>query len=882
MAFHAQTPPAVRVAGVALSALTRLRCDTSHAEMLACLDARDDLAVAGRRLSDELYPVIGALGDHACKPGLVGLRRAVYQLRVPGEREWNPEIRARLPAALRNRVTAWLGALHDHHSRLAGLPATLESEIAEKRERLRAVTDDPHFLRALSLSSPALSEVLGKWHADPRRLPKRQSISQLVKYLARATTKTSPYSTFTVSGLGRWDPGAAATCYPAPGAAHCVLELDRPAFERVRDALANAPRLLPELTVRVNPSATVTGDDVRFLAPDSDEPVITVPASAAVLEVLRAVREHGPLTVADLGALLGRDHGNPQAARRFVDRLRTAGLLEAQLPVADQAERPFADLAGWLAEHAPTEFTSCGTLVGRVGEELGRAIPPADLDGHRARERTLRQAYAALDDAVRDLTGAAPASRPTALHESAVYGGAPVECANQEWAPALHDLNIARRWLALHDPAAPLRLVLGSFLRARFGPHARVPLLDLHRAVQEAIGSDATGFGRELKSAMDLAFRADQFMRWPSGLDRVRELQLLARKATQEILSSGVMADGTVEADPARLAALAETWPAWVVPQRSLLCYAQQVPVHGGPPWLVINSVTTGYGRARNRIHQQLRAAGETPVPLGVTEAEEGVVTAEFAGAFGIGLNRKQPTADYELDYPGAVTARPQNERLALGDLVVTLDTEHDLPRLESDALGAHVRPLHLGMMADSLLPPVARLITHVFGGTFLTNPEMALRGDTPYAGIPEEVVRGPRVRLGSVVLRRASWLVPVESVPVRGPHEQHADYLCRLIGWFREHRIPERCFVRPLTAAFFDAAQDPDALLPWVFSKSRKPQYVDAANPFLMDLIPRLAGEPQTGALLVTEALPDPADAPHDADGEQRVTEFVVEVSDA
>lgn len=624
---------------------------------------------------------------------------------------------------------------------------------------------------------------------------------------------------------------------------------------------------------------------MRFLAPNPDEPVVTLPASAAVTEVLRVAREHGPLTVAELGAHLGRVHGDPEAAGRFVGRLRSAGLLEAHLPVADQSERPFADLAGWLGDHGPAEFAACGVRAAHVDDELERSIPPADSDAYRARERSLRQAYAALDETVRDVTSTADAPdapRPVTLHESAVYRGASAECATREWEPALRDLNVVRRWLALHDPAAPMRLALGSFLRARFGPHARVPLLDLHRAMQEESGSDTSPFGPELRSAMELTSRADPSMRRPSTLDRIRELDRLERAATEEVLNGRVMADGTVSADPARLTALADTWPAWAVPPRSLLCYVQQVPGHvsGGAPWLVVNSATTGYGRARNRIHQQLRTAGDTPDHIGVTGAEDGVVTAEFAGAFGIGLNRKQPTADYELDYPGAVSTRPPDELLPLGDLAVTLDAEHDLPRLESETLGARVKPLHLGMMADALLPPVARLIAHVFGGTFLRHPAITLRGDLADSGIPDEVVYRPRVRLGNVVLRRASWLAPTRLVPIPGPHERYADYLYRLLGWLRDHQIPETYFVRPLSAAFFDAAPDPNALLSWMFGKSRKPQFVDAKNPFLMDLLQRLASEPHTGALLFTEALPTPEDAPRYADGGQRVTEFIVEVS--
>ncbi|WP_040726701.1 hypothetical protein, partial [Nocardiopsis chromatogenes] len=125
-----------------------------------------------------------------------------------------------------------------------------------------------------------------------------------------------------------------------------------------------------------------------------------------------------------------------------------------------------------------------------------------------------------------------------------------------------------------------------------------------------------------------------------------------------------------------------------------------------------------------------MEAAGAEPEPIGVTAAGDGALTAELAGVFGSGLNRKRPTADRELDYPGVVTAAPEHARIAPHDLVVTLDAERELPRLESESLGRPLTPLHLGTMADSLLPPVARLLTHVFGGSYLKHPAVTLLSD--------------------------------------------------------------------------------------------------------------------------------------------------------
>lgn len=866
-----EDPPAVRVAGLPLSALSELRCTGSITLLDACRADHERLTERGALLSDELYPVIGGLRDPAARPGLVGLRRAVFQTRVPGEREWNDDIAALLPSGLRDRVEDWVARLRAHHAHLADAHDLLEAETRAARNRLRDVTADPLFLHALSLSSPPLYAVLRKWQADPGRRPRRKSIDRLVKYVARAAAKTSPYSTFTISGLGRWT-DRPTTRLPDPGEARVLLETDRFVFERVRDALAHDPRLTGELVVRVNPSASERDGTVRFLAPSPDEPIVSLPASATVAAVLRAVGEHGPLTVSELCAHLGRSGGNPDAIRRYVDKLRVGGLLEAQLPVADQAERPFAELADWLEGVAPDGFEECRKLASTLDAELSRTIPPADLDAGTARARAVRETAAALIDAAPD--------RIT-LHENAVHTGVPAECALPEWRSALDDLDVVRRWSAVHDPVAPLRLVLGSFLAARFGPACRLPVVDLQRAIHGEIDGGGP-YGDELRTAMELAFTTNPLLRRSSGLDRVRELYRLQDAAARALLAEGG-SDGEVYADPARIAAMADGWPAWIRPPRSLMCFVQQLPGRAadGSAHLVLNAAATGFGRGRNRLHRQLETAGAQPEPIGVTAAEDGALTTELAGAFGSGLNRKRPTADRELDYPGVVTAAPEHARIAPHDLVVTLDAERELPRLESESLGRPLTPLHLGTMADSLLPPAARLLTHVFGGGYLKHPAAALLNDLAETGIPDRPVHQPRLRLGHVVLRRAGWLVPAGHAPVRRPGERPADHLYRLLGWLHEHGMPRTCFVRALGAALFDQELAAESLPYWAFRKSRKPLYVDVGNVFLVELFDRLAADPDTAVLLIEEALPEPGDAPTAYDGEQRVAEFVVEISE-
>jgi len=84
-------PVIVRTAGVPAEVLARLRCARSYA-LARAVDRRHAwLRANGEALSDKLHAVIGG-APGAAKPALVGLRRAVFQVRRPTGREWNPDV----------------------------------------------------------------------------------------------------------------------------------------------------------------------------------------------------------------------------------------------------------------------------------------------------------------------------------------------------------------------------------------------------------------------------------------------------------------------------------------------------------------------------------------------------------------------------------------------------------------------------------------------------------------------------------------------------------------------------------------------------------------------------------------------------------------------
>jgi hypothetical protein len=874
------SPVVVRVAGLPLTSLDRLRFDESFGLVTDIIRLRDRLGAEGSALSDALYPVIGELTDTAGKPGLVGLRRALHRVRSPGSREWNETTRAALPAHLVSSVTTWIGDLERHERMRGALADVLTAETVKKQGILRDEGGHPGFRRALSQASSALFAELGKWLADEDHKPRQQALVRLAKYMARAAMKTSPYSTFTVTGAGTWTEDGPAAAFSRAQVAG-VLELDGFLLQRISRLLCDDPRLSPFLPVRANPGITVAGDRISFTGSPPREPIVTIPASPAVQACLRILADGVSVPFAELRDQLAGD-SDKTAVDRFIGALLDAGMLERQLPFHDQSMDPLGELAEWVTAHGGEDFADVVSQLGRVREQLRMVVPVEDVDRQVTRQGEFERAVIDLASKVGLPLESGAGQGNYIFRENAVFTSPMVRCALPRWRPALDDLDLFRRWLAPFDLALPLRVALGVFVGERFGQNARVPLLAVHRAIQEVVAagvspgqSDAE---QEIARFLDTSPLGQMAGHFDSPMARLRHLEQIRADARSALLDAE-HAGGEIQVRPEDLDRLTADWPQWITPPRSLACYVQTFQDHG-ETHLVLNAAHTGHGRGRSRsLNLMLEANATVPLIDVQHTAPDTPADAELGGLAISALNRRTASLPYEIDYPLATSSRAPDERIPLGELVVVHDSGPQLARLFSPRLGREVRSLHVGMMSDFLLPPVARLLVQAFGATHYVHPSIPLLSTHADSKVSDQMVHHPRVVVGRVVVQRARWLVPIAEVPVRDKGESADAHLLKVHSWLHERSIPTQCFVRVWAGDLTGAGEDTEGWEKWVFDKSRKPVYVDFANWLLLMAFDRMVRDPAP-VVVFEEALPGRADALSPDAGDPRVTEFVVEIS--
>lgn len=832
----------VRSASLPVAALEGLRCDAA-AKLVDVFTAGERWCDAeGDALADLLYHAIGELPESTYRPRLIGLRRALHTGRAPGRQEWNPQIADVLDPALAERIDAWLTHRNGRAARLDELADVLSAEVERGLRRMRDVLAEPAFRHALQHASPVLAGELAKWLADPARIPRRRTVVGLARYLSRATTKTSPFSTFTTIAVGGWQDDGPAVEFPPTGEPRIALELDVRFVRRLTEAVAGRNALL-----RVNPSVQISDDAVSFLGPGHAEPLVTIRLVPAVREVLSIVERDEPKPRDAVCAELARSAGGSlDRAMGFVARLEQAGLLETVAPLPDQAERPIGELAASAG--------AAGGLLAVLQEQL--RTPACNADDHCAEvARTVVQVLDQFGLPAVDLEQV----RQRCIHETYLRPGVGVRCARSRWRQALDDLDVVRRLLGIYDPTLPFRLALGTYCRLRFGPGSTVPLLTLHRAMQQDLRDPTCP---DLLAPFRPGFLVEPDPLAGSGVERLRRLRALRIEALRVLTAHG--ADGwTVHTEPATVARLVVSWPEWVGHPASMTCYVQPIPGEG-PVRLVLGAAHSGHGRGRSR-WQRLASQVGAVEPM---DEPGGVITAELGGSFGTNLNLRVATAPYEISYPRAVSGRPPEERIGLGSLTVRHDPGTDLVSLWSPDFP--VVPVHGGMMSDALLPPVAQLLVSGFGVTYLTHPTLPALDMRP--ANPDVLSRTLRIDVGRVTLVRARWTMPAESVPLREPGETDVGYFVRLHSWLREHDIPQTCFVR---------CWDPNMARENVaFDKSHKPLYIDFTNCLLVQVFEHLMTS-RSGLVELSEALPEPGSYRHGAEYGTNVHEFLIEMSD-
>ncbi len=895
-----------RVAGLPGAAMDELRAAATAAALDLVAAAEATMERAGADLGEALFAAVGGCEDRARRSGLLALRRDVHNLRRPEPRQLEAARRALPPAAVA-ALDRYAGAAERHAGLLAELPELYAADLATTRRRFRDWVGDADLRKGLQLSSRTLSSGLERYLDTPAgelTAKERQIERGLLRYLSRMAMKTTPFGSFTALAPGRLVDGGADAGRPAvaefdrdPRRKRSLVRLNKRLCGVVLGAVLADDAVRRRLDVELNSTLHDDGGRWRFLAADGEREAFRRLDPNPVIDLYRALLAAGPLPLGDLEARLVADprlDADAGAVAAFTARLLDLGLLRLRTGVPPQEaewDRPLrrllAPIGGTAAAHAVGFLDRMRALCDGFA-----AAPPGE------RRRLIADAGRTMADAYEELARRSTTRMVVPFYEDAGTA-ARLTLRRGELAGAAASLLHYVRWTARLAWPRHLHVSMRHFYDGRYGGGA-VPLLrfyeDYYRehfkdylerereAMRRAAAAPAgdggeaeTEEGPDEDGGRPAALDFDALN--PFGLAPVEAMKagndrLTARYAERWRDHPDAEAIELSRADLERAAADA---PPLSDPCFSTSVFAQLLPGAGpgGGTALLVSSLLRGFGKYYSRFLAALPAEVERDLRRN-NDRLSGARLAEIASDGDFNGNLHPPLVAWEVSYP-TVEERTPGGALRVTDLAVeSVAGDPCALLLRHRPSGERVVPLDLGFQNPLLRPPLYQLLSGFAPAAnyYLPAPETPAfdaAGAALAGGDEPRVLYRPRlVYDGWLVLGRRRWTVPRRLFPRHRGGESEADHFLRVDRWRRRHGLPREVFMSVQAL--------PGAAGGGVRGDLHKPQYVDFANPLLVDLFSRATENLDRYAVRLYERLPAHDQLPRHG-GRRYATELVLQV---
>jgi hypothetical protein len=791
-----------------------------------------------------------------------------------------PELQTILRRAkgLAEDMCAWEFDVATFHRGLAKGQITLASDWAAVRRRFPCVWRNESLQRGILYAQPQLYSKLEKVLFSPDRVSKSDRRSErrelsFVAFAYRTSTKTSPFSTLTVTAVGRVVKDAVVfavpdvrTCVSRPMVSpHIVAQIARRWLERA-DVAAKAPLGTPEL-IHIEPGriaflTQVGTHDRNGTAEEVVREISSTPIGELMLHSLRdAAFAH---TLSSFRRVIASTlNCEEDRVDGFLKPLIDAGLVRPGIQY-DEC-RPNA-LEGLLAaaralncQELSVECEVLESVVDRL-RTIANSPMNARAAGLLATESDIRR--------VLGIQGEIPRGS-VVFERCAVPDAAPIpHGVVAQVLPVLQELlNV----LPLFNVDLGAAAVLQDFVRERCVAGGALPVLP-----------SFAQFWEDLQRRFQIGDR-DAYQRAADEHPVTAAATAVRRKFIDELRVRMRAGNTNCIALPADFICDWARQAREFAPRRAPLSanflgqFTKAVDTESFA--FILNSIAPGYGALQaawatsmlnNRAGVQLRA--DVAEVMRVLDGEGDV--AEIASALDFGGQLREPLTSRFVSYPSSPYLTRPNDKIAWNDLALFLDERLDLVVLGHRTDRRRVLPVHLGTISPRFFPPFYRFLVALgpaFTPSFSVIDFVEEHQSESERRVPR---RYPRVEAGPLILSRETWCVPSVDLPkLTSSLLTFSNYL-DLRRWAREFNLPSRTFVTGAQPAEIVR----DGFDVHALNKVRKPFFVDFDDYTSCLLFSRYTRQPGATVRFV-EAAPWGSDNPFQDDDGPRAVEVAMEV---
>jgi hypothetical protein len=896
----------LRVGGMPINYLDELRFEKTVQWQDSLLALEHVLHRQKDRLVDLLHEAVNRhKEDQDGRRKLINLKRQIFNLKLP---RGTDDARAIAPYLGEEECTLlfeWLGLWERYQQYLALGTDILNSELREKRKRLKQIVNDADFRKGILLSSPILDQATNGYLASDDLQLKRESRTverSLLEYLFRTAGKTSPFSTFTPVCIGtiesdNTDSGRDIEFELTSVDKQSFTRLNMLVLSRLSNQILSYMGVRHALKVCVTNGWRLRADHIEYVrrksmvdATDTEaslpldyiqEHIIQLPMGAMLQDILELIGDGHEEKLGTLVALLSERATNENATalvEEYLEHLLRLGFLIVPiLQINIHQDRPLAAYCQKLRTISMPQTDALAASLDIV-EELVDAYANAELtervDILARIRRLLQESSLALSDSQR-----VPVFPKTLLYEDTTLAPRRLAISTEQWSETFAHIHELQQILPIFDARLPQKIMTRGYFQARYGVGQRC----------DDFFSFADMFNQEFLRLLQgdggnkrIFDSKGNFKGRPNYFNQPELIKLnQARKAIADYIHEAYQA---LPAGNNELI-LGEDFFQTIAPlaegTEDFLSYTflSQFARVNDEPLFIINQIYSGltllFSRFAYCFAQDERLAIVSTLRQTLEQLQpSGAIFAELKGGYdATNLNLHPTFTSYEIVCPGELSARPSDEQISIEDLYIQDDEQARHLRLYSKRLGKEVIPIYLGFLTPIALPEIQQILLHF---SYLTTSPLDLWSGTGVSNADASLDYYPRLRYKNVVVQRATWRVQTEALPRRESGQSDTDFYLAVNRWRKSIGLPARVFLTPIASASTGSSNDKKGEEP---VQSYKPLYIDFEDYFSVLLLEATIRKTST-AFQFMEMLPLPEQLWFRYNDQAFVSEFIFEVS--
>ncbi|SJZ65368.1 Lantibiotic dehydratase, C terminus [Chitinophaga eiseniae] len=815
----------VRYAAMPFPALKALEITETDACLAAADIAAQDFRQQQERLCELLFQAIQSAADDDTRQLLLRWKRAVYNGRKPPEETVE---------YLSGPMLRYRESLMQQQKDREAWQVFYNRQLQQHRRQLQAWSGEEALRKGILLSSPVLYGQLDHFaEADPAAFKARELKNEysLLRYITRMAAKTSPFSTFTYTGV--------STMQTATDTAPAIISnvrLNNSLFTYLRSLLVHHPVLNELMTVTLNDTVTMDETHLHFLVNYFNvEAFQRLPARSVALWLYQRLTAPGTLA-ALIDTLAGEMPGVPrEQIKAFLLKLSASGLLELGIGcsgIDPEWDRALTDFLSGSTQHMAAKALRELLLVLQVNRGFYAVADVA------TRARLLETCAAALNAVLHQLKteAALPDSVTTSaadaafeVHHFAPRSFQPADIFYEDTSTSTVD-TLPEEVQALTEKAERFcALLAGSDLLQEERDRMRDFFLRQYDVAQRPAVTD-------FYHAYYLHVKKQQH---DTGgitvMDIPETIQLVVKPDVVDVFGQA-----TMPAAPLSRGMFVQLF----------------YPETTAPLMGVVNAFLPGMGKVAGRFLHLFDPAVTDTFRSWNTALQPGHLMIELNDGSVFNANIHPPLLAHEITIPGGSNNYPPEKRISLKDIVVQYDPVSRRLELWHTVRDKPVYTFDLCLESFYNRSHFYRLLAHFNPETRVPLRSFIAAADHRYAlhyAAAGPVQPLPRIVFEDrLVLRRRGWLVSTAAVPVPAGAETDAEYFLRLQRWRIAEKLPQHVFVF-LKSPYLQVAAKKGQL----HRDDYKPQYISFVQPLLVAVFRKMlsrAGE----QLYLEEVLPD------------------------